>query len=83
MLFMFLTFCAVSEFDTRKHTCTCSTPHLKKEPFIDDHDDDDDDDRVDDFVTTLMASLRAYLMVFFMRLQVAEVGKREHRFGVP
>ena len=56
-------------------------PHtLKKEPFI---DDDDDDDRVDDFVTTLMASLRAYLMVFFMRLQVAEVGKREHRFGVP
>ena len=59
-------------------------PHtLKKEPFIDDHDDDDDDDRVDDFVTTLMASLRAYLMVFFMRLQVPEVGKREHRFGVP
>ena len=77
MLFMFLTFC-VSEFDTRKHTCT--TPHLKKEPFI---DDDDDDDRVDDFVTTLMASLRAYLMVLFMWLQVAEVGKREHRFGVP
>ena len=56
-------------------------PHtLKKEPFI---DDDDDDDRVDDFVTTLMASLRAYLMVLFMWLQVAEVGKREHRFGVP
>ena len=68
---------------TRASILVLVQPHtLKKEPFIDDHDDDDDD-RVDDFVTTLMASLRAYLMVFFMRLQVAEVGKREHRFGVP
>ena len=66
---------------TRASILVLVQPHtLKKEPFI---DDDDDDDRVDDFVTTLMASLRAYLMVFFMRLQVAEVGKREHRFGVP